>query len=381
MKKLIFVNFLKDVTKTFIIIGFSISLIVWVIQAVKFLDLVTGDGHSFNVYFLYTLLNLPKIIHRILPFIFFVSLFYQISQYELNNELLVFWTNGVTKIKFINVIFFYSLLITLIQIILGGFASPLGQDKARSFIRNSNVDFFPSLIREGKFIDTVSNLTIFIESQDEFGNFKNIFLKDYVKGSDGSMKMGNYQLIYAKNGYLSKGSGKRYFELFDGRVVNNREGEITNFKFEKIDFNLENYGSKTTQFPKIQEVKSSIIFDCLYYNKKDQIKKFRSESMHCTDRILKDITQEFLKRFYKPFYLPLLALITSLLILHSKENKSYNRFKLLIFLMSFFIIIISEFSLRYSANDINGFLFFILFPILSYLITYVFLITKYKNKI
>ena len=109
MKKLIFVNFLKDVTKTFIIIGFSISLIVWVIQAVKFLDLVTGDGHSFNVYFLYTLLNLPKIIHRILPFIFFVSLFYQISQYELNNELLVFWTNGVTKIKFINVRYRFSL--------------------------------------------------------------------------------------------------------------------------------------------------------------------------------------------------------------------------------------------------------------------------------
>ncbi|MDB9831735.1 LptF/LptG family permease [Candidatus Pelagibacter sp.] len=380
MKKLIFINFLKDVTKTFIIIGFSISLIVWVIQAVKFLDLVTGDGHSFNVYFLYTLLNLPKIIHRILPFIFFISLFYQISQYELKNELLVFWTNGVNKIKFINVIFFYSLIITLIQIILGGYISPLSQDQARNFIRNSNVDFFPSLIREGKFIDTVSNLTIFIESQDEFGNFKNIFLKDYIEMA-GYKKNENYQLIYAKSGQLSKESGKRYFELFDGRVVNNKEGEITNFKFERIDFNLENYVSKTTQFPKIQEVKSSIIFDCLYYSQKDQQEKFKYKTMHCTDRILKDITQEFLKRFYKPFYLPVLALITSLLILHSKENTNYNKFKLYIFFISFFVIIISEFSLRYSASHIKGFLFFILFPVLSYLITYIFLLIRYKNKI
>ena len=380
MKKLIFLKFLKDVTKTFIIIGFSISLIVWVIQAVKFLDLVTGDGHSFNVYFQYTILNLPKIIHRILPFIFFISLFYQISQYELKNELLVFWTNGVTKIRFINVVFFYSLIITLLQIILGGYISPLGQDQARNFIRNSNVDFFPSLIKEGKFIDTVSDLTIFIESQDKLGNFKNIFLKDYIKDADGSKKNRNYQMIYAKSGKLSNAINRRYFELFDGRVVNNKNGEITNFKFERLDFNLENYDSKTTQFPKIQEVKSSVIFSCINYGKKNEFEKFKNKTLHCTDRVLKDIKQEILKRFYKPFYLPLFALIISLLILQSKENINYKKFKLYIFFISFFLIVISEFSLRYSTININGFLFFILFPILSYLTTYILLITKFKNK-
>ena len=80
MKKLIFEKFIFDVVKTFIIICLSVSLIVWVVQAVKFLDFVTEDGHSFKVYFSYTLLNLPKIIHRIFPFVFFISLFYQIIQ-------------------------------------------------------------------------------------------------------------------------------------------------------------------------------------------------------------------------------------------------------------------------------------------------------------
>ena len=47
MKKLIFQKFLKDVLKSFIVISFSISIIVWVIQAVGFLDFVTSDGHSF----------------------------------------------------------------------------------------------------------------------------------------------------------------------------------------------------------------------------------------------------------------------------------------------------------------------------------------------
>ena len=61
MEKLIFKKFFIDTT-IFLIIGtLSLTLIVWVIQAVNYLDFVSEDGHSFKVYFLYTLLNFPKI--------------------------------------------------------------------------------------------------------------------------------------------------------------------------------------------------------------------------------------------------------------------------------------------------------------------------------
>ena len=61
MKKLIFKKFLKDLTSFLLLVSLSIGLIVWVVQAVNFLDFVSEDGHSFKVYFFYTLLNLPKI--------------------------------------------------------------------------------------------------------------------------------------------------------------------------------------------------------------------------------------------------------------------------------------------------------------------------------
>ena len=98
MKKLIFKKFLKDLTSFLLLVSLSIGLIVWVVQAVNFLDFVSEDGHSFKVYFFYTLLNLPKIFSRILPFIFFISLFYMIIKYENNNELIIFWTVGIKKI-------------------------------------------------------------------------------------------------------------------------------------------------------------------------------------------------------------------------------------------------------------------------------------------
>ena len=380
MKKLIFKKFIFDVFKTFVIICISISLIVWVIQAVKFLDFVAEDGHSFRVYFSYTVLNLPKIIHRIFPFVFFISLFYEITRYEIRNELLVLWSNGISKISFINTVIIYSLFITLFQIYLGSHISPLSQDKARDFIRNSNVDFFPSLIKAGKFIDTVSNLTIFIDSQDEFGEYKNIFLKVSLNERQNSNE-NKFQIIYAKKGQLISKDKKKFFELFDGKVITSNNGDVTNFNFEKINFNLDRYASKTTIYPKIQEVSSKELLKCLIYIYKKKIKKFDSEYLTCSKDIMSEIIQELLKRVYKPIYLPLIGLIISLQIITSKENKHYDRNKLYIFIISFFIIVLSEFSLRYSSNNIYGFIFFISFPILLFLAIYISLITKLKNRI
>ena len=91
------------------------------------------------------------------------------------------------------------------------------------------------------------------------------------------------------------------------------------------------------------------------------------------------ITQEFLKRFYKPLYLPLLALLTCLLIFKSKESTNYNYFKFYLFTFIFVILIISEISLRYVSSNLIGIYFFIPFPILVFLITYFFLLIRFRN--
>ena len=60
------------------------GLIVWTLQAVNYFDFVSEDGHGLKVYFAYTLFSLPKIMSKILPFVFMISLFYVIINYELN---------------------------------------------------------------------------------------------------------------------------------------------------------------------------------------------------------------------------------------------------------------------------------------------------------
>ena len=72
MNKLIFRKFSIDIINFFLIASFSITFIVWIIQAVNFLDLISDDGHSLDVYFYFVSLNLPKIFSKTIIFVFCV---------------------------------------------------------------------------------------------------------------------------------------------------------------------------------------------------------------------------------------------------------------------------------------------------------------------
>ena len=97
MKKILFRKFIFDCSVFFLISLISASTIVWVFQAVNFLDLMVEDGRDFFLYLNYTLLNFPKIISKLYPFALFFSFFYVISKYELNNELMIYWNRAISS--------------------------------------------------------------------------------------------------------------------------------------------------------------------------------------------------------------------------------------------------------------------------------------------
>ena len=190
MKKILFRKLLLDCSSFFLITLVSTSLMIWVFQAVNFLDILIEDGRDYWVYFSYTLLNLPKTISKLLPFAFFFSFFYIISKYELNNELMIFWNFGVKKFELINFLFRFAIILLLAQIILTTFVVPSSQDMARSYLRSSNFNFFENFIKAGKFNDNIKGVTIYSERKDENGFYYNIYLKNNTDRD-------NIQITYA----------------------------------------------------------------------------------------------------------------------------------------------------------------------------------------
>ncbi|WP_415294601.1 LptF/LptG family permease [Candidatus Pelagibacter sp. Uisw_113] len=376
MKKLIFQKLFKDILMLFIVLSLSLTVIVWVMQAVNFLDFVSEDGHGFKVYFSYTLLNFPKIFSRLLIITFFISIIYTIIRYEENNELILFWMLGISKIQFIKNIIKFSIFFLIIQILLTSLISPMSQDSARSFIRSSNIDLFPSLIKKKKFIDTVTNLTIYVdEISENKKTMENIFIKDQ------SGKKKKFQIILAKEGELINIKNKNYLILKNGEIFNSDGNKSNSFRFENFEFNLSNFVTKTTTIPKIQETESTSLVKCIINNTYNKNLKINPKKLICDKKSTKNISEELLKRFYLPLYMPLITLIGCLVILKTKEENSYRNHKILIFSLGFIIIFFSEASIKYVGENLINNLLLILIPLIIYLFMHLFLMKKLNYKI
>ena len=371
MKKLIFRNIYGDITSFFLITALSITLVVWVIQAVNFLDFVSEDGHSFKVYFMFSLLNLPKIFSRLIIFVFFISLFYIFSKYENNKEILIFWTNGIKKIEFINHLIKFSFLFLILQLVLNFLVVPKTQDLARSYIRDSNIDYLPSLIKSKQFNDTVSDLTIFVEKKEDNGILKNIFLKEYDKDKNES------QIISAKRGIILRKNNKYSLLLFDGKIINIKENKTNIFSFGKSEINLSKYSTKSTTFPKIQELNSYELLQCINSIIKYG-QSYTKTNYTCDLNSINEFLNETFKRMFSPIYILIIALITSCLIFKPSEETNYNKFRLAIFILGIITIILAEVSpqlIKYS--NVSSYLFLIS-PFILSLVFYFFLIIKFK---
>ena len=128
MKKILYRKLLSDYLTFLFIAMISTGIVIWVFQAVNYLDIMVEDGRDYLVYINYSLLNFPKILSKIFPFVLFFSFFYINTKYELNNELLILWNFGLHKIQIINFIFKISIFLMVLQIILTSLVVPKSQD-------------------------------------------------------------------------------------------------------------------------------------------------------------------------------------------------------------------------------------------------------------
>ena len=374
MKKILFRKLLYDCLVFFLITLFSTGIIIWVFQAVNFLDIIVEDGRNYLVYLNFSLLNFPKVISKLVPFVLFFSFLYVIGKYELKNELIIFWNFGINKIDLINFFIKFSFLVMLFQIFLTAIIVPKSQDLARSFLRASSINYLENFIKPRIFNDAVKGLTIYSNSKDESGNLKEIYLK---KGSGE-----NFQVTFAKEGRFKQIGKNQFLELNFGETISVINDKITNFKFKKTDFNLSNFEDNTTTYKKTQEVTTLNLVKCYHNLMNFNILKIDKsfEVENCRKDNIDNIIKELYKRIIIPLYIPVLILISLLLILRSKENINYPKYKILIFLIGFATIIISEMTIRLINDDFMKNIKFFVIPIILVISLYLNYLKQFKIK-
>ena len=373
MKKIVYRKLAADCLNFFLLTTFSISIIIWVLQAVNYLDFVVEDGHGFLVYFKYTLLSFPKIFSKIFPLAIFLAFSYILLKYENKNELIIFWNIGIKKISFINFFIKYSFFFVIISLLLNTIITPYAQDKARSFIRSSDLDFFESILKPKKFIDVIDNLTIYFEKKNDKGELKNIFLSEKTN-------FNNSQVTFAKKALINNKNNKKILELYDGKTIENINGRISEFKFSKTDFNISKFSSSTITQKKTQENSTKELIECSLAINNSKIEK-AGKIINCRLDNLENIYQELYSRLIKPLYITFLITISLLIILKSKNDHSFTANKFKTYFFGFVFIVFLESSSRFINTNLIQNLFLSTLPFFFTLSIYLYfsIILRFKK--
>ena len=375
MKKILFRKLILDYL-IFIFLGLILTgIVIWIFQAVNFLDIIIEDGRDYLVYIKFSLLNFPKIISKIFLFILFFSIFYVTFKYEEKNELIIFWNFGINKIQIINLILKFSLFLLFFQIFLNSIIVPYAQDKARSYLRSSTINFLDNFIKPKKFNDTIKGLTIYAEKKDKNDTLHNLYLKKELDKDD-------FQIIYAQRGKIKQFGNNPILVLYEGARISSKENNITNISFSKSDFSLANLETNTTTYKKTQEVSSLKLINCVinyYKNNKVEFEKLNIDIENCSYENIQNIFKEIYKRFVIPLYIPVLSFVSLLIITLPKENLNYQKLRFFTFVIGFMIIIFAEITIRNISENIiqNSGLF--ITPIILSIFLYLFFLTKFKS--
>ena len=137
--------------------------------------------------------------------------------------------------------------------------------------------------------------------------------------------------------------------------------------FQKLELNLSKFSTHTTTHPKIQEITTYDVIACIVriknFSSSFVVNKFKTNKflINCQLDNIKISFQEIFKRIILPFYLPVLTLIASLIIIKSKDDYEFFKYKLGLFILGVMTIIISEVSIKYSPSNILENIFLRLF--------------------
>ena len=171
----IYLNFIKEISKTFLVVLLGLSLIALTVRAVSFLELIVENGYPVGTYFKYSLLNLFGIAPKFIPLSFLISLTIFILKHLQDGEFIILWVSGVKKIQLVNLFFFMSVFVLIIYLIFSSFLTPLALNKSRKLLGQDQLNSFLPTIRAQQFSDSFKGFTFFVEKKVE-NEIKNIFI-------------------------------------------------------------------------------------------------------------------------------------------------------------------------------------------------------------
>jgi len=340
-----------EILKSYVLVLISFSLLIWIAQAAKNLNLITESGLSIKTYCYFILLIFPKILSQLMIISFLIGVFLTTLKLLDTKEIEIYWLAGISKLNIAFTIFKVSFFPLILSLLLYVYLVPLTNFKSREILANSEFSMINSLVKKNNFNSPLKKLTIFVNKNDNKGNLEKIYIFE------------EFKTIIAKKGRVVNINDNNYLELIDGFIhEKNQQQNITVVKFEKTIFDFTKYQTEVTKYTKLAEQSTIWLFKNYKLTKS------------------KDMLEEIHKRIVKPLFIPFIAFLCCFLLYTNNEKINLTKIKIFIFSLSTILIIFIEILIGLSTKNYLFQTFFYIFPLIGTILTFYSLKKFLKNE-
>ncbi len=349
-------NILKNLFFPFIIITFTIVGIAWIVQSIRYLELILSQGARILDFLNLTLCLLPLLIFIIIPISLTLTVYYVYNKLLLDREIIILYSLGVTRINIIKPFIYFSIIVTIIHLLISYYLIPISSQKFKNLKFDINQNSISNLIQFNTFISKVNNLTIYIEKKEGNNLLKNILIND--------SKNPNKEITYIAN------SGRFYSNnnIYKMILYNGIKIEFQNIKDTYIMVKFSEFIIDLNQHEKPN---NKLIDDSYELNfikllksdtiPKNKIQKFRTQGHF---RIIWPVTS--------------LSIIIILYFITLKEESRIQNYKINFYAFFSFLIIIG-FNLSFYIFSQISYKYYPLVYLFNLLLPLIFLYRLYKS--
>lgn len=250
----------------------GLTALIWLIQSLRFIELVVNHGLSLVVFLELTGLLVPSFVAVILPITTFVVVQFIYQRLAGDREITVMRGAGLSPFQLSRPALAMATLVVICCYALNVWLVPASLTAFRQFqweIRNRMAAF---LLQDGVFTAVSDDLTVYVRSRSPDGTLHGILVDD---GRDKTA----HATILAESGRLIEGPNGPRALLINGsrQEIDHQTGRLNVLTFSQNDVDLtDNKGSAGERLRDISEVSVSELLDPHPPNERD-VSKWKAE--------------------------------------------------------------------------------------------------------
>jgi len=215
----------------------SLTSIVWLTQALRFIDFIVNRGISFFTFLHLTLLLIPSLLLLLLPASLLIATLFVYHRLMADSELVILRSAGLSNMQIALPGLQIAAVVTLFAYVIGFYLLPVSHSQFKDmqvFLRDNYASL---LLQEEVFNNPVDNLTVFIRERDPNGVLHGILVHD-SRNPNAAVTM------MAQEGQLAQTPQGPRFLLINGNRQEMRNGKLSLLNFDSYTLDISVYTNK-----------------------------------------------------------------------------------------------------------------------------------------